>query len=93
MRNMLKNTNRQNAQKFLNLEKNVECEKKEVFNLSTLKNSKNVEKRRFSKSYSHYPHKKPYFLWITLVKKRTNVLVSYDENIILSKKGRKNVDF
>lgn len=90
---MFYNTNRQNAQKYLILEKIVECEKKKVFNLSTLKSQKNVEKRRFSKSYSHYPHKNPQFWWITLIKKRTDVLVSYDENDFLSKKGRKNIDF
>ncbi len=90
---MFKYKNRQNAQKLLILKKSVECEKKKVFNLSTLKNPKNVEKRRFSKSYSHYPHKNPPFWWITLIKKRTDVLVSYDENNFLSKKGRKNIDF
>lgn len=90
---MFYNTNRQNAQKYLILEKIVECEKKKVFNLSTLKNPKNVEKRRFSKSYSHYPHKNTHFWWITLIKKRTNVLVSYDENDFLSKKEIKNIDF
>ena len=90
---MFKYKNRQNAQKLLILKKSVECEKKKVFNLSTLKNPKNVEKRRFSKSYSHYPHKNPLFWWITLIKKRTDVLVSYDENNFLSKKGRKNIDF
>ena len=66
---------------------------KVVFNLSTLKTQKNVEKSSFYKSYTHYPHKNMCFWWITFIKKRTNVLLSYDEFNFLSKKISKMIDF
>lgn len=47
----------------------------------------------FLKNYPHYPHKKVKIRWIILGKKRTNVLWSYNKNVILKKKVRKNIDF
>lgn len=79
--------------KMFFLSKNVENEKKVLFNLSTLKTVENVKKRFFLQSYSHYPHKNMKIRWITLENKRTNVLYTNDENRILSKKVGKIIDF
>lgn len=55
-------TEKQESTKCTKYFKFVECEKNKVFNLSTFKIQKNVENSRFSKSYSHYPHKNPQFM-------------------------------
>ena len=61
--------------------------------LSTLKKGKNVIKSSFPQSYPHYPQKTYRKVWITLAKKRTNVLYIYHKNQNLSKKNHKNLDF
>jgi len=44
--------------------KKVKFEKKDLSKLSTSKWTKKVEKTMFSKSFPHYPHKKPKKWWI-----------------------------
>ena len=63
----------------------VEICKQAKKKLSTLINGKKVEKWGFPQSYPHYPQKKISKMWITLLKKRTGVLLINDKNQILSK--------
>ena len=55
--------------------------------------AKMVKNKSFTPSYPHYPHEWMWIVWIIIVKKRTNVLVSYNKNLHLSKKNKKLVDF
>ncbi len=67
--------------------------RKDVKKLSTQKKSKNAIKPSFTQSYPHYPHKNVWIMWITFLKKRTNVLLRYNKNDYLSKKISKKLDF
>ena len=74
--------------------KTVENENQKVFNLSTLKSMKNVEKVRVFHRVIHIIHTKTYVFGELLeTEKRTNVLVSCYENVKLSKKIGLIIDF
>ena len=72
--------------------KSIEKEKGGVFNLSTQKITKTVEKWLIFQSYPHYPHRNKCFLGITFAKKEQAFLLYVMKMCSRIKRNEKDID-